>query len=69
MTQDRIILEVRQARERLSSKYDHNPNAIFEDIRKREAKLGDRLVISELTERAGKPSAPKPDYSTLHPGR
>lgn len=44
MWDDPIVAEVRRIREELSAEFDFDPKAIFEDLRKREAALGERLV-------------------------
>jgi len=44
MWDDPIVAEVRRVREELSAEFDFDPKAIFEDIRKRQAALGERLV-------------------------
>jgi hypothetical protein len=44
MYEDPIVNEVRKAREHLAEKYDFDVEAIFEDIQKRQSKLGKRLV-------------------------
>ena len=43
--------------------------AIFEDMRKRQAGLGLRLVRRERTHKPGKTAAPDRDSAALHPGR
>lgn len=44
MWEDQIVLEVRQAREELSARFNFDVKAIFADIRNRQAALGKRLV-------------------------
>ena len=42
--EDPIVAEVRKIREELSAKFNHDPAAIFADIRARQANAGERLV-------------------------
>lgn len=44
MWEDPIVTEVRQVREQLSAQFDFDVGAIFADLRRRQAALGDRLV-------------------------
>jgi len=44
MYDDPIVDEVRKTRERLAAKFDFDIDAIFEDLRERQAKLGSRLA-------------------------
>jgi len=44
MWQDLIVKETRELREEYAVKFNHNPDAIFEDIRKRQSQTGKRLV-------------------------
>jgi hypothetical protein len=44
MYDDPIVNEVRKTRERLAAKFDFDVGAIFKDLRKRQAKLGTKLV-------------------------
>ena len=44
MWEDPIVEEVHRTREKLAAEYDFDVKAIFADIRKRQASLGDRLV-------------------------
>jgi hypothetical protein len=44
MYDDPIVNEVRKTRERLAKKFNFDVGAIFRDLRKQQAKLGDRLV-------------------------
>jgi hypothetical protein len=44
MWDDPIVAEVRRVREELSARFDFDPKAIFEDMRTRQAALGERLV-------------------------
>jgi hypothetical protein len=44
MYDDPIVNEVRKTRERLAKKFNYDVGAIFKDLRKQQAKLGNRLV-------------------------
>jgi hypothetical protein len=44
MWEDPIVAEVHRTREKLSAEFDFDVKAIFADLRKRQAALGDRLV-------------------------
>jgi len=44
MWDDPIVAEVRRIREELSARFDFDAEAIFADIRSRQAQLGARLV-------------------------
>jgi len=44
MWEDPIVSDVRRIREQLSQRFDFDVEAIFADIRKRQAALGPRLV-------------------------
>lgn len=44
MWEDPIVAEVRRTREMLAAKFNFDINAIFADLQKRQAALGDRLV-------------------------
>jgi len=44
MWEDPIVAEVHRTRERLAAKFNFDVEAIFADIRKRQASLGGRLV-------------------------
>ena len=69
MYDDPIVNEVREIRERLSKKHKFEVGAIFNDIRKRQALLGSRLVCHEK-KRIAEQSVPTDRGSaTLHPGR
>lgn len=52
MWDDPIVAEVRRVREELSAEFDFDPKAIFEDLRKRQAALGERLVRQRAHRRA-----------------
>jgi len=44
MWEDPIVAEVHRTRQELAAKFDFDVNAIVDDIRKRQAALGSRLV-------------------------
>jgi hypothetical protein len=44
MWQDPIVAETRKRREEYAARFDHDPDAIFEDIRKRQSQEGKKLV-------------------------
>ncbi len=56
MWEDPIVAEVRRTREMLAAKFDFDIDAIFTDMQKRQAALGNRLVSpktrAELTAEA-----------------
>lgn len=51
MNDDPIVAEVRQTREMLAKRFHYDVHALFEDLRERQTKLGNRLVPSP--EKAG----------------
>jgi hypothetical protein len=44
MNDDPIVASVRKVREELAAAFDYDVHAIFADLRRREADLGERLV-------------------------
>jgi len=60
MYDDPIVDEVRKTRERLAKELDFDVGAIFEDLRKRQAKLGTRLVHRQRKRGAKRTTAPEP---------
>jgi hypothetical protein len=44
MWEDPIVAEVRRTREELSARFGYDLKAIFADLRRRQAALGERLV-------------------------
>jgi len=56
---DPIVNEVRKTRELLAKQFDFDVRAIFEDLRKRQAKLGNRLVRRERKRGAEQPPTPE----------
>lgn len=69
MWEDPIVSEVRRVREELAAKFNFDISAIFEDIRKRQTKLGSRLIRRKHREKAEQAAAPDRDSAPLHPGR
>lgn len=69
MWEDPIVNDVRKIRENLESKFNFDPKAIFKDIRKRQYKLGNRLVNRKKTSNAEQLASPEQDFAVLHPGR
>lgn len=60
MWEDPIVAEVRRVREELSAKFDFDLAAIFDDLRTRQAAVGDRLVRPPSDES----TPPRPTAST-----
>lgn len=58
MHEDPIVASVRRIREELSAALGYDVHAIFADLRRREAELGDRLVRQPET---------RPPERALHP--
>ena len=69
MHKDPIVNEVRKIRERLSEKHNFEVRAIFDDIRKRQASLGSRLVYHKKIRSSGQSASPDRVSAALHPGR
>lgn len=44
MWEDPVIKKTRELREKYAAKFNHDPDALFEDIRKRQAKSAKKLV-------------------------
>jgi hypothetical protein len=51
MNDDPIVASVRKVREELAAAFNYDVHAIFADLRRREADLGDRLVRQSQTQR------------------
>lgn len=51
MNDDPIVASVRKVREELAAAFGYDIHAIFADLRRREAELGDRLVGQTETQR------------------
>jgi len=69
MSEDPIVAEVRQIRERLAEQFDFDLHAIFADLRERQALLGSRLVRRPKKWRAEQATVRDRDPAGLHPGR
>jgi hypothetical protein len=50
MNDDPIVASVRKVREELAAAFNYDVHAIFADLRRREADLGDRLVRQSPTQ-------------------
>ena len=50
MNDDPIVASVRKVREELAAAFNYDVHAIFADLRRREADLGDRLVRQPQTQ-------------------
>jgi len=59
MYDDPIVNEVRKTRERLPEKFDFDVSAIFDDLRKPQAKWGNRLVHRERKKGPERTSVPE----------
>jgi hypothetical protein len=51
MNDDPIVASVRTVREELAAAFGYDVHAIFADLRRQEAELGDRLVRQSSTQR------------------
>ena len=69
MWEDLIVSEVRRIREELAAQFNFDVGAIFEDMRKRQATLGSRLIRREKKDKAEQAAAPVRKSAPLHPGR
>jgi hypothetical protein len=69
MWEDPIVQEVRLQREKLSTQFDFDVHAIFDDLRKRQCTHGARLIRPKDREAAGHVAAPDRASTVLHPGR
>lgn len=49
MWEDPIVAEVHRDRQKLAAEFDFDLKAIFADLRKRQASLGDRLVLQKTS--------------------
>ncbi len=56
MKNDPIVEEVRRIREELAARFDFDVKAIFADMQKRQAALGDRLVLQRKKQSSGSSS-------------
>ncbi len=69
MYEDPIVDEVRKTRERLAEKHNFDVEAIFKELRKRQATLGKRLVCRKRKQITEPASEPGRKSGVLHPGR
>jgi hypothetical protein len=69
MWEDPIVSEVRRIREELSARFDFDVEAIFADLRKKQAKFGTRLVRRESKARDGHETAQSRDSVIPPTGR
>ncbi len=69
MWEDPIVNEVRKIRENLESKFNFDSNLIFKDIRKRQSKLGNRLVNRRKKISVEQFASSDLDSAVLHSGR
>ena len=69
MWDDPIVTEVRRTRERLAEQFGFDVSAIFADLRKRQAKLGSRLIRRERRLRPEQAAPSDSDSPALHAGR
>lgn len=69
MNDDPIVDEVRKTRERLAEEFNFDPGAIFEDLRRRQATLGTRLVRRQRKTTAKQAATPDRDSAARHAGR
>jgi hypothetical protein len=75
MKDDPIVASVRKIRDELAAAFDYDVHAIFADLRRREAGVGERLVRQSQTQRPersdadeppiGSRSATKPDAAAI----
>ncbi len=66
MYDDPIVNEVRKTRERLAEEFHYDVGEIFRDLRKRQAKLGKRLVSRQTKGRSEGTIAPDQKSDRLH---
>lgn len=57
MWRDPIVEETRKRRDEYAAKFNHDPDAIFEDIRKRQSQAGKTLVSFPARKPKPKPTA------------
>ena len=58
MHDDPIVASVRKIRDELAAAFDYDVHAVFADLRRREAGLGDRLVRQSETQRPNQAKHP-----------
>lgn len=69
MYDDPIVNEVRKTRERLAEELQFDVSAIFEDLRKREARLGTRLVSRQGRGKTEEAAIRDQDSAALQPDK
>jgi len=69
MYDDPIVNEVRKTRERLAEELQFDVGAIFEDLRKRQATLGTRLVSRQRRRKVEGAVKPDQDSAALRSDR
>jgi hypothetical protein len=69
MWNDPIVAEVRAVRERLAARFEFDAHLIFKDIRKRQSRLGDRVVRAPRKAKAEPVASPVRHSASLHAGR
>jgi hypothetical protein len=57
MWQDPIVNETRRLREAYAARFNHDPDAIFEDILKRQSEAKRKLISLPARKPKGRPSA------------
>ena len=57
MWRDLIVEETRKRRDEYAAEFNHNPDAIFDDIRKRQREAGKRRVSFPARKPLQKPTA------------
>jgi hypothetical protein len=61
MNDDSIVASVRKVRDELAAAFDYDVHAIFADLRRREADVGDRLVRQSQMQRPNQAMHPSGD--------
>lgn len=64
MWKDEIVEEIHRIREEYAAKFDHNIDAIYEDIRRQQAESG-REFVSFPPKKPAKVVAKRPDVETV----
>ena len=67
MFEDPIVAEVRKTREMLASQFDFDLHAIFEDLRKRQSSLGERLLRTPNSREVNKTAQLRETNSVYRP--
>jgi hypothetical protein len=69
MWNDPIVAEVRAVRERLAAQFEFDAHLIFQDLRNRQARLGDRVVRAPRKAKAEPVAPPNRHSALLHASR